>query len=305
PALTGIFEGDLRFVGNYRSQWNTIPVGYRTFSGAVDMSFYNKNYEDHFFSGGLLFNHDEAADSDLTLASLGLSGSYTKRMGKAHFLTIGLSGMVTQRSFNMDGLRFDSQFNTQTRGYDASLSNQENFSTRPVELLADVSVGLNWHYRVPKRDRRTNFDVGLGILHLNQPNKSFEDLAYEKLPIRWSMYAFSEIQLRNSAFDIIATGIYQYQEPHREIELGVGLQLHLDTDPGEELALNAGIGWRNQDAFTPFAGLRYRSWDARVSYDVNTNFVPATNRRGAFELSVLYTLATVKPMVTKICPVYL
>jgi len=25
PALTGLFKGDLRFIGNYRSQWNRVP----------------------------------------------------------------------------------------------------------------------------------------------------------------------------------------------------------------------------------------------------------------------------------------
>lgn len=305
PALTGIFEGDLRFMGNYRTQWNSVPVGYETTSIAVDRSFYNKNYEDHFFSGGLLFNHDIAGDSRLTLSSLGLSGSYTKRMGRAHFLTIGLSGTVTQRNFSTSGLRFDSQFNNETRGYDSSLSSQENFGDGSMKILADVSTGLNWHYRVPKQDRRTNFDVGLGILHFNQPVKSFQEMEEEKLPIRWSTYAFSEIQLGDSKLDLLASGIYQYQEPHRELEFGLGLQVHLNTKPGEEVALNGGFSWRNQDAYTPFLGMRYQGLDVRISYDVNTGFTEATNRRGGFEASVHYTIATVKPMVTKICPVYL
>ncbi|MEM6697047.1 MAG: type IX secretion system membrane protein PorP/SprF, partial [Bacteroidota bacterium] len=29
PALTGIFEGDMRFTGNYRQQWNPV-VNYQT-----------------------------------------------------------------------------------------------------------------------------------------------------------------------------------------------------------------------------------------------------------------------------------
>lgn len=304
PALTGIFEGDLRFIGNYRSQWNTIPVGYETFSGAVDMSFYNKNYDKRFFSGGLLFNYDVAGDSRLSLASLGLSGSYTQRMANAHFLTIGLAGTLTQRAFNQSDLQFDSQYNYETREYDSKLDNLEGLNN-DSKTLADVSAGLNWHYRVPRRDRRTNFDIGLGILHFNQPNKSFRDTEYEKLPLRWNLYGFSELQLGGSRLDLLLNGIYQIQGPHTELELGAGLQIHLDTDPGEELAVNLGLAWRNDDAFTPFAGLRYGPWDVRVSYDVNTGFVPATNRRGGTEVSLLYTLATVKPMVTKICPVYL
>lgn len=304
PALTGIFEGDLRFIGNYRSQWNSIPVGYQTFSGAVDMSFFNKNYDKRFFSGGLLFNYDVAGDANLNLSSLGLSGSYTQRMANAHFLTVGLAGTITQRTFDVSGLQFDSQYNTEIREYDSKLSNEENFNSS-MKLLADVSAGLNWHYRVPRRDRRTNFDAGVGILHFNQPNKSFDDTEYEKLSMRWNTYLFSEFQLGASRLDLLLSGIYQLQGPHQEFELGAGLQVHLDTDPGEEIALSFGGSWRNRDAITPFAGLRYQAWDVRIGYDINTGFVQATNRRGATEISVIYTLSTVKPMATKICPVYL
>ncbi len=304
PGLTGIFEGDVRFIGNYRSQWNAIPVNYQTFSGAVDMSFYNKNYDKRFFSAGLLFNHDVAGISRLSLASIGLSGSYTQRMANAHFLTLGLGGTITQRAFDRSDLQFDSQYNYETRQHDSKLDNLENFNGT-TKLLADVSAGLNWHYRVPRRDRRTNFDAGFGILHFNQPNKSFIDTDYEKLPMRWNLYMFSEFQLGGSRLDLLLSGIYQLQGPHTELELGAGLQVHIDTDPGEEVALNFGVSWRNEDAITPFVGLKYQAWDARVSYDVNTGFTQATERRGGVEVSVLYTLATVKPMVTKICPVYL
>jgi len=60
PALAGIFKGDVRFVGNYRSQWNKVPVNYQTFSGSVEKKFINTNQKNSLFSAGLLFNHDEA-----------------------------------------------------------------------------------------------------------------------------------------------------------------------------------------------------------------------------------------------------
>jgi len=41
PSLTGVFNGHQRFIGNYRSQWNSVPVSYMTFSGAYDMKFYH------------------------------------------------------------------------------------------------------------------------------------------------------------------------------------------------------------------------------------------------------------------------
>ena len=49
PALTGLFKGDLRFIGNYRSQWNKVPVNYMTFSGGVDQKFINTNLKNSLF----------------------------------------------------------------------------------------------------------------------------------------------------------------------------------------------------------------------------------------------------------------
>jgi len=36
PALTGIFRGDIRAMGNYKSQWTDVPVDYKTVTLAVD-----------------------------------------------------------------------------------------------------------------------------------------------------------------------------------------------------------------------------------------------------------------------------
>ena len=42
PALTGIFNGDVRVAGNYRSQWKAVPVPYMTFTGAGDFKIYKE-----------------------------------------------------------------------------------------------------------------------------------------------------------------------------------------------------------------------------------------------------------------------
>jgi len=66
PALTGLFKGDIRFIGNYRSQWNKIPVNYMTFSGGVDQKFINSSMKNSLFSAALYLNHDEAGDLKLS-----------------------------------------------------------------------------------------------------------------------------------------------------------------------------------------------------------------------------------------------
>jgi hypothetical protein len=36
PGLTGVFAGDTRVTTNFRSQWNQVPVAYRTFTVTAD-----------------------------------------------------------------------------------------------------------------------------------------------------------------------------------------------------------------------------------------------------------------------------
>ncbi|MEL6941223.1 MAG: PorP/SprF family type IX secretion system membrane protein [Bacteroidota bacterium] len=304
PALTGIFEGDMRLTMNYRQQWNPI-VNYETFSGAFDMSFYNDEYQKRFFSGGLLFNYDVAGDSRLTLANLGLTGSYTHRVGKAHYLSFGAMAAYNNRSFDISDLTFVSQYDTETQTFNGNIDPNEDAFNASVTLF-DVSAGVNWHYRVPKRNKRTSFDIGLGIMHFNQPERAFlSEFDTEKLPLRWSTYAFSTIQVHDK-IDILLQGSFQDQGPHRELYYGGGLQLHLNTDYDEEIALQLAFNRRAKDAWSPMFGVRYRMWKAALSYDLNTSpFRVGTNRRGGPELSVIYIFTKVKPMEAKICPIYL
>ncbi|NJL76563.1 MAG: PorP/SprF family type IX secretion system membrane protein [Saprospiraceae bacterium] len=305
PALTGIFEGDLRFTGNYRSQWNTVPVEYQTFSGAVDLSILDDRYQQRFFSVGFLLNNDRAGDAQLELTNLGLSGSYARRVGRGQFLSLGLMGTLSQRSFETDDLYFDRQFDNESRQFDPLASSGESFQNNNTKLMADVSAGVNWHYRVPKRERRTSFDAGLGVMHFNKPNKSFLGEKEEKLPIRWSTYAFGNIHLIEQ-LDLLLQGTYQMQGEYRELAFGLGGQIHLDTDYDKELALQLALNWRSDDAIIPMIGLRYRMWKAAFSYDFNTSpFQVATNQRGGPELSVVYIVTRIKPLSAKICPIYL
>ena len=105
PALTGLFKGDLRFIGNYRSQWNKVPVNYMTFSGGVEQKFINSNLKNSLFSAGIYINHDEAGDLELSNTNVTLSGSFTRRLAEKHFLTAGIQFGGAQRRFDATRLQ--------------------------------------------------------------------------------------------------------------------------------------------------------------------------------------------------------
>ncbi|MFK7937030.1 MAG: PorP/SprF family type IX secretion system membrane protein [Saprospiraceae bacterium] len=303
PALTGIFNGDMRFMGNYRNQWENVPVDYLNFSGAYDMNFYNQKLERSLFAGGLLFNYDRAGDSRLSTTNLGLSGSYTHQLAEKHFATLGVQLAGNQRAFQLTDLRFDDQFNGES--YDPSRPTQESFQNTS-KFFGDVSAGLNWHFRTSKR---TNVDIGGAAYHLNTPKKSFNDDPDVQLPARYTLYGMGTFKIVD-ALDIFINAASQWQNPHQETTLGVGTNIHLNTGLDRELFVSLGGYLRlnnvERDAIIPYFGLQYRMWHFGLSYDINlSEFNVATDRRGGPEISLNYIITKVKPLKAKICPIYL
>lgn len=303
PALTGIFNGDMRFGANYRNQWQNVPVDYLNFSGAYDMNFYNKKLERSRFAGGLLFNYDRAGDSRLSTTNLGLSGSYTHQLARRHFATLGVQLAGNQRGFRLDDLYFDDQFNGES--FDPNLQTEESFVNTST-FFGDISAGLNWHFRTSKR---TNIDVGGAAYHLNTPKKSFNNEPDVQLPIRYTLYGMGTFKLVD-ALDIFVNAASQWQKPHQETTLGLGANIHLNTRLDHELFVALGGYLRlndlESDAIIPYFGLQYRMWHFGLSYDVNiSQFNVATDRRGGPEISLNYIITKVKPLRMKICPIYL
>jgi len=302
PALTGMFGGDYRFTGNYRSQWNTVPVSYLTFSGAVDTKIdkYCSNHDQ--WGLGLIFNYDVAGDSELHKAQLGLSGSYTHRVNTNNFLSAGLLFSGYQRGFNTENLRWDNQF--EGRWYDPNIQSIENFKNTSI-TYADFSIGVNWHYQKPTRyvdwnpNNRTKLDIGAAMFHVNEPNKSFWEDADVVLERRLALYGMGIFRLVDE-LDLTLQAMHQRQGPHQETVLGFGGKIHLEQGRARQLSLLLGLNFRLPDSNTKFDALiptievMYNAWRVGLSYDINMSmFDVATDRFGGPELALQYIF--VKP----------
>lgn len=302
PGMTGIFNGDIRFAANYRSQWYVDNLGqYMTFTASADQKFYPKDRsKNHFWSGGLLFNYDVAGDSKLSLGHLGISASYTSQISKENFLTLGGLAGVSQRRFQLDDLLWDNQWN----GFqvDPNRPSGENFESTSNVFL-DLSAGFNWRWQ---RSARTKFDLGAGAFHLNQPKQSFlDDATEDDLPIRISAHAISSWRIAGPV-DILLHGNAQWQGPYEEIVVGAFGKVYLNQSRGKELALSLGSGYRFGDAIIPKIALDVGPWHGEFSYDINiSDFDVATRGRGGPEFSLIYIITKVPPLgAFKTCPLY-
>jgi len=301
PALTGIFNGDMRFSGNFRDQWRSVPVPYTTYTGSFDMKVNPNNSEKGFWGFGVNLNYDESGFVRLNHIQLGISGSYTAIINKSNFLTAGIQIGGAQRALRNRDITTNSQFTGLE--FDPTLPILEDIDQFNF-LYFDASAGLN--YRIQGKDGRSKIDLGGAYFHLNTPNQGFIDGGADNpLPSRFSFSALGALKITNG-IDLLANGIYQIQGPNSEALAGGGARFYLNQRRGKELAIAVLGHFRFGDAIIPSVEFYYKTWHLGFSYDLNTSpFTVATNRRGGPELSLSYRILKVKPLGTfKTCPIY-
>ncbi len=311
PALTGIFKGDIRFSGNFKNQWRSVPVDYETYSLGVDTRFTHKQIKDGFFAGGIVIDYDRSGYSRLTLQNIGLHFSYTQQLSRQVFLSAGMNAKVNQRSFDIGDLTFDSQYNETMGAYDPVLSPNEDFlSANSRRIFMSYASGLNFRYQrssnqnlIDRLEHRTKIDAGLGIFHLNKPDQSFVEGLSQVLNMRFVPYIFGTFKVADE-LDLVTNVAGFFQGPYRETIALVGGRLHLNRTPGRQLAVQANLGFRFEDGFVPGFEFFYQGFRVGVNYDLNTSdFDVATDGRGGPEISVGYILKFVPRLAYKACPI--
>lgn len=313
PALTGIFRGDVRAMGNYKSQWTDVPVDYKTVTLAVDKKFLKVSNSKGFFSGGLAFNYDRAGDSKLTWANLDLNLSYTKVFSPKVIVSVGGKGALVQRSFDQGNLRYDNQFDDARGVFDPGLGSGENFDT-DGQIFPDFGLGINLRLQAKQTDelvyrnnRRTKLDLGVALHHLFAPDQNFYDNVSVPIERRLSPYAIATLQVL-PIVDVVAGLTYQNQGSFYDELVGMlGGRVWVKNSLSNQISVMAGMGLRRdkiQDAFWPTFEISYNNWKVGLNYDFNTSqFDIATENRGGMELSVRYILRKVRPLPEfKVCP---
>ncbi len=301
PAQAGNFSGDYRFTANHRSQWGSVTIPFRTFSGAYDMSFRKKS--NGWFGAGILLNSDRAGDSRMGILQGNIVLSYTSKLNRDStlFLSFGMSAGMAQRSVDYSRLTFDEQFDGQA--YNPALNNWQNLGNISFTFF-DCAAGMNWHYRSPGRFR---INAGTAFSHLNTPSQAFLAASASRLPLKTAIYAIPEIKI-TSEFDLIPSMLYQRQSSFSELCGGVTGRYILRSQSGYTSALYLGVSLRKSDALVFLAAMDYRDFRAGFSYDVNTSGLrPASNGWGGFEFSCAYIIRKFIPLkvIRKVCPVYL
>jgi type IX secretion system PorP/SprF family membrane protein len=168
----------------------------------------------------------------------------------------------------------------------------------------DMGVGLAYLYR---KNHRMYVNAGYSLLHLNRPKQSFFNNDDIRLDAKHNISGIASIPV-TGPIDVLPTFQYQRQGKFQETVVGLFGKYQLKPIDGIPTAISLGGFYRMKDAFILVAGMDYKNFNVGVSYDVNTSkLTEATNRRGGFEISVIWIHRTVKPFVAKkrVCPIYM
>ncbi len=168
PALAGIFSGDLRIQGVYRTQWNSVTVPYQTGSLNGEYKKPIGKSDDYLTLGGEIL-YDKAGTVALTATHILPVINYHKSLSseKNMYLSLGFMGGLVQRKLDRSKITTNSQFNG--TDYDPLLSDGETFSNSGYSYL-DGSVGLSFNTQIGQTEG-DNLCLGAAYHHFNKSAK--------------------------------------------------------------------------------------------------------------------------------------
>ncbi|HEY4797722.1 MAG TPA: PorP/SprF family type IX secretion system membrane protein [Bacteroidia bacterium] len=283
PAIMGA-NPDLKFILDYRNQWNSIQKGFSTMSFTGMYPLYIK-------SGGKL-DVGVSMINDKTGAfktnDVALAVDYSKEIAADQTLCLALMGGVAQKSLDVSNLTFDNQyvlgvFNPNNPSDEQLLKGRVNYP--------DVGFGLTWYMNPSREKSKLNAFAGVSGFHLNKPNQSLTG-AKGTLPIRMTYIGGVKI-FGDKKIDVSPNVRMVQQAGNTELSAGVSVDYNLK----DNMKVVIGSWYRRGDAIAFLAGFSYQNYIFGYSYDAITSSLRNNvARAAAHEITLSYKLR-MKPKV--------
>ena len=284
PANTALMpDNDFRVGVNYRNQWASVPVPYRTISAYADMQAMRNRNQTNWMGLGLAFWNDKAGNGDLSLSRIELSLAYHIQMGESAMISAGVSAANVQRTVDINKLTFDMQWDGFK--FDPTKSNGESGYTARTNFF-DVAAGVNFAY-FPNEN--TYLKVGVGVAHITQPKETF--YAQEnKIGIRPTANIDLKVKL-NQSLIFNPSVYYTTQKGATELLYGTLFEINVGGGNNQQAATSLILGafHRWNEAVVGALGLQYGHFRLMTSYDFTMSSLATANKgRGAFEIGIVY-----------------
>ena len=304
PAKVGDYDGDYRFIGNYRNQWRQIPQ--QTTQGTSNNSPLNTyivsfdkafHYYSHEIDGGILALRDQFTGFNTVTTKLLLTAGYGYLL-KGHKLRIGIQGGLVSNSTDLSLQTFPNQWDynpgpTQTGFFNSQINSNETTLNRSQNYF-DLNTGVQWSKRFKKLEPK----CGFALDHVNRPKDTYFSTTAERLRMLKIVHAELNYFLNNK-ITIQPKLLWMWTDNANNMVFGSNFRYNT----GNKIISSVFVGAlfrsgadRNTDALIPVAGFSYKRFDLGFSYDVNVSTLSQdVSRARTFEFSIIYTGASSKP----------
>lgn len=282
PANTGLMpDNDYRIGANYRNQWASIPVPYKTFSAYADFQALRSDNLSNWLGLGLAFFNDKAGDGNLSLNEVQGFVAYHIQLGDYSMISAGLSGGYVQRSVDFTKLTFDMQWDGFT--FNGTLPNGEQAGVAKSKYF-DIGAGLNYAYYP---NDNVYIKVGAGLAHVNTPKESFYSME-NRIGMRPTGDVDASFRLNNTV--ILNPSIYYtYQKNASELIYGTLLQFYVGGEGRNASQFIVGGYHRWDEAVIGTFGYDWAGMRIMASYDFTISKLAQYNGgNGALEFSLCY-----------------
>ena len=280
PSLAGIFTGDVRVQGVYRSQWQSVTTPFVTESLDAEYKMPVGQSND-FITLGMQILHDKAGTTALTTTDVYPALNYHKALSadKSTYLSMGFMGGWVQRSIDRSKMTTDHTYDNGTDG--------ETF-VLPRYGYMDGSAGMSFNSTIGD-DEKTTYFVGLAYHHFNQPKASFYSNPTVAIKPKWVASGGIKFPVDETSY-ITLEADYSKQNEASEIVGGMMYSRKIGDDYDNPLyTVHFGGYMRLNDAFIPVLKLDYHPFSVAISYDVNISTLKTVSQySGGVELSVAY-----------------
>jgi type IX secretion system PorP/SprF family membrane protein len=296
PAAAGAFEGKMRFLSNYRNQWNSINSPHKTFVGSFDMPFKmdRNKYGNSFIGMGFNAYSDKAGDTDFSTFKFDGNVDYALDMGgtvnNPHYLSVGIGIGFLQRSLNLGVANWETQWNGTE--FSNTTLNQEKLKGAQSETDVDAAIGTYWYYSM---DDYKRILLGLSALHANAPEVGiFGD---DKRLFRKYVFSGSMIIAdRNRNIKYMPSLMGAFHGPNLLINIGGEAEFELQqktksTNYRNGISFNLGAYYRYRDAIYFTSKVNFKNYTLGFGYDYTVSKLKkANNGRGGIEILLGFRL---------------
>lgn len=283
PANTALMpDNDFRLGVNYRKQWATVPVPYRTYSAYADFQALRNRNTTNWLGLGVAFFNDKVGDGDLSLSRTEAFVAYHLQMGYSSMISAGLSGGYSRRTVDFNKLSFDAQWDGFK--FDRTLPSGEGGYVGSTSYF-DIGVGVNYAY-FPNEN--VYIKMGAGVAHVNQPKETFYNMT-NKMGMRPTANVDALFRL-NAGLIFNPSIYYTTQKGAFELLYGSLLQFNIGDAQGR-LSNQVIIGAYNRwnESVIGAVGYQWNGMKLMSSYDFTISKLGKYNNgNGGFELSVIY-----------------